>query len=173
VFHGYVNDPGVRDELRRAAGFCQRHSEQVVRLGNPVGGSIIYADVLRHVADHLADSASATCPCCCAETTTASNAVATLLEHIEEEDVLAAYGGGQGLCLPHLRLALRQRGGQGRALLEEQERGKLQALADECEARVRKSDYQHIGTELGPERDAWKRAARKLAGSAPDSHGER
>ena len=173
VFYGHVNDAGIREELRRAAGFCSGHTEQVLRLGNPLGGSIIYADVLRHVSDHLAQRPPAACPCCMTEATAVSNAVATLLEHIEEEDVRAAYEAGEGLCLPHLRLALAPRTSRGRGFLEEHERGRLRALAEECESLVGKSDYEHIGCELGPERNAWRRAAHKLAGATTSPRGDR
>jgi hypothetical protein len=163
LFHGHVNDPGVREELRRAAGFCARHLGPALRAGNPLGGSIIYGDLARHVADHLDDRPPAGCPCCVSETTAAADAVATLLQHIAEEDVRAAYEAGDGLCLPHLRQAFRQ-GGSTCALLGQLEDAKLRRLAEECEAMVAKADYQHIGEEVGTERDAWKRAARKLAG---------
>jgi hypothetical protein len=173
LFYGYVNDPHVREELRQAEGFCAKHVQQVLQAGSPVGGSIIYADVLRHVAGHLQRQPSGVCPGCASEATAASNAIADLVEHIGEEDVHAAYRAGDGLCLPHLRQALSQSGGRVRALLEEVEGEKLYGLAHECEALVAKSDYQHIGEELGRERDAWKRAARKLAGARTDPRGDR
>jgi hypothetical protein len=164
LFHGHVNDPGMREELRRATGFCARHLGSAFRAGNPLGGSIIYGDLARHVADHLDDKPPAACPCCVCQTTAAADAIATLLEHVQEEDVRATYQGGDGLCLPHLRQALSHRDAPGRLLLAQLERDKLNRLAEECETLVGKSDHEHIRDELGSERDAWKRTARKLSG---------
>ena len=173
LFYGHVNDPGVREGLRQAEGFCARHVARALQAGNPLGGSIIYADVLRHVAGHLRRQPSGVCPCCATEATAATNAIVELVAHFEEEDVQAAYRAGNGLCLPHLRRALSQGDGRVCATLEQVEREKLQGLAQECDALVAKSDYHHIGEELGPERDAWKRAARKLAGASADACGDR
>jgi hypothetical protein len=173
LFYGYVNDPHVREELRQAEGFCAKHVQQALQAGNPVGGSIIYADVLRHVAGHFKRQPSSVCPGCASEATAATNAIATLVEHMGEEDVQAAYRAGDGLCVPHLRQALTQCDSRVRATLEQVEREKLHGLAQECEALVAKSDYQHVGGELGPERDAWRRAACKLAGARTDPRGDR
>jgi hypothetical protein len=48
LFYESVNDPGVRDRLRRSLGFCHRHAWLVVeaRLGLALGVGIIYQDLL-------------------------------------------------------------------------------------------------------------------------------
>lgn len=48
LFYESVNDPGVRDRLRRSLGFCQEHAWLVLeaRLGLALGVGIIYQDLL-------------------------------------------------------------------------------------------------------------------------------
>jgi hypothetical protein len=164
LFCEQVNDARARERLRQAGGFCARHLGPVLHAGDPLGGSIVYADLLRHVVDSLGSRPSGTCPCCISEATCAANAVATLLRHIGEHDVQEAYEAGDGLCLPHLRQAMEQADSSASALLRRLELRKLTALAEECEELVSKADYRRMSEDPGPERDAWKRAARKLAG---------
>lgn len=48
-----VNDPGLRDVIRRSRGFCSTHSKGMVRHGAALGVSIIARDVLQDVLEVL------------------------------------------------------------------------------------------------------------------------
>lgn len=54
-FYENVNSPGWRDRLRGSLGFCHEHAWLAVarRLGDPLGFSIIYRDVLNHILKRL------------------------------------------------------------------------------------------------------------------------
>jgi hypothetical protein len=168
LFHELVNDVGVRESLRRAGGFCLRHTHLVLELGNPVGGSIIYADLLRHALDPARPGRKPLCPVCELEEHTVRSVLETLLEHVGEEDVRSAYEASDSLCIPHLRQALALGMPPATRVLEDTERQKLAALADECGAFVAKSDYRNRSPVPPGEATAWRRAAGKLAGGCAD-----
>jgi len=42
-----VNDPGIRDEIRRDGGLCNRHTWQLADFGDALGGAILFRDVLQ------------------------------------------------------------------------------------------------------------------------------
>jgi hypothetical protein len=48
-----VNDPGLRNRIRRAKGFCQRHSWMLDRSGASLGVAIIYRDLVRDMLASL------------------------------------------------------------------------------------------------------------------------
>jgi hypothetical protein len=92
-----------------------------------------------------------------------------LLGHLLGEDgLLAEYESSDGLCLPHLRLALaRVRNKRVYEALVDAQRaiwGRLVAHLDEF---IRKNDYRFQGEDWGEERDAWLRAIEALAGARP------
>jgi hypothetical protein len=70
-----------------------------------------------------------------------------------------------GLCLPHLQLALEQvRDVSAVEKLLTIQREKLEKLKNELAEFIRKSDYQLIDQGFGPEGDAWLRAVSMIAG---------
>lgn len=167
LFHEHVNDPEIRARLRRSRGFCREHAEAAMKLGDALGCSIIYADLLTEAAGSLAGGGPEHCPACAVGRAAAQRALGTLLGHLAEDDVLAAYRAADGLCLRHLGQAIALSRGPTAERLADMERERLARLAAECEAFVTKSDYRGIGEPKGPEGDAWQRAARKLAGGFP------
>jgi hypothetical protein len=71
-----------------------------------------------------------------------------------------------GLCLPHLRLALRQPASREAAnALAYAQRDIWQRLKTELETFQRKSDINHAHETRGEEGDSWVRAIGLLAGS--------
>jgi len=53
LLHENVNDPGVRQTIRRAHGFCNLHAWQLRDLQGALGSAIIYRDVLETVREQL------------------------------------------------------------------------------------------------------------------------
>lgn len=51
-----VNDPGTRDDIRRALGFCHRHTWMLARNDASLGVAIITRDVLQSLLDTLEDA---------------------------------------------------------------------------------------------------------------------
>jgi len=168
LFYEQVTDPQMRSRLRRAGGFCREHTAQVLRLGDALGCSIIYADLLDAASTSLRGGGPDRCPVCRAGAEASRRALSTLLLHVGEEDVLAAYSASDGLCLGHLS-ELPDRKDAAVQTLTEVERERLRRLAEECREFVAKSDYRRIGEPMGAERNAWQRAALKLSGGLLDN----
>lgn len=167
LFHEHVTDPEVRNRLRQARGLCCEHARIALKLGDALGSSIIYADLLAAAACSLEGGSPERCPACAAGRDAAQRASSTLLCHLAEEDVLQAYRAADGLCLRHLGQAVARSRGAAAERLAEIERERLVRLAAECAEFVSKSDYRRSPEPMGPEGDAWQRAARKLAGGFP------
>lgn len=168
LFYEQVTDPEVRARLRRAKGFCREHTAGVLSLGDALGCSIIFSDLLEEACQTLQGGDTTRCLACRVGTQAAKRGLKTLLQHCQEEDVLKAYRSSEGLCLRHLGELLEQRA-EGVAIIAEVERERLRQLAAECREFVAKSDYRRSGEVMGSERNAWQRAARKLGGSLPDN----
>jgi hypothetical protein len=63
-FYENVNSPAWRDSLRASFGFCQEHTWLAVdqRLGDALGFSIIYRDIVNSVLNHLNDGSGSVGP---------------------------------------------------------------------------------------------------------------
>jgi len=129
-----VNDPGARQNIRQARGFCHQHAWQLIQGGASSGSVIIMRDVVQNVlavlenarlepagpaqffrrtqpaatAELAADLApQVPCPICVQAEAVESALIATLVEGLPGENgLLEAYRASEGLCLPHLRQAL-------------------------------------------------------------------
>lgn len=121
-----VNDPRARDELRAARGFCRQHAWQFAEeVRDGLGTAIIYRDLIgellrilpgdgeggrprpspRALAARLAPQRE--CPACRLQADSSRRYLDTLLSHLGDEAFRARYLASDGLCLPHLSLALR------------------------------------------------------------------
>jgi hypothetical protein len=170
-----VNDSGLREKLRASRGFCPAHAWQVQRRGDPLSVSILWRDLLTQAAEADADrqrqkgnSRTATCPACELAAEAERRYLETLVEHLAAGSLRQEYDTSPGLCLPHLRKALRRGSADARTLLLDSEAAKLSQLNRELAEIIRKNDYRFRDEPWGPERDAWIRATRKLAGEPPE-----
>ncbi len=171
LFHEQVNDVATRRLLREGGAFCRRHTQLALELGDALGSSILYADLLRHAWSSLATGASRRCLLCEREAEAARAALTTLHEHISAADVRALYEASDGLCLTHLQEALRQAKGPSCDLLLAIEQKRMTTLVSDCQGFITKSDYRDHRPLTQGERDAWRRAARKLGGGYEDRKG--
>ena len=68
LFHEKVNDPGVAKELKRSEGFCEKHSEQILRTNETLGIAIIYKRLINvligHLKKNIVKPKLASCPIC-------------------------------------------------------------------------------------------------------------
>ncbi len=105
------------------------------------------------------------CPICEARAETETLYLRLLLEHFDELEIREALERAGGLCLPHLRLALRQPAPAAtlQQLVELQQRVTARLLK-ELEELIRKYDYRYREEEPGAERDSWLRANAFIAG---------
>jgi hypothetical protein len=200
-FYENVNSPAWRDRLRTSQGFCYDHAWLGVnaRLGDALGYSIIYRDIVNSVLTQLNDKDSPEpsprrgpallrqipeaarkliektltalsprkrCPVCDHRDEAARSLLAVLVEELETPEMRNALQASEGLCLPHLRLALeRVKDLSACETLLSIHREKLESLRAELDEFIRKNDYQAIKEGFGQEGDAWLRAIGMIVGS--------
>ncbi len=186
-----VNDPSLRQEVRRALGFCREHTRMLIsRPGASLGLALIARDVWREIQQatetvqfpapkarraRTADLAASLlvrltprgeCPVCAYARALEDLYLDVLLERLLGEDgLLAAYQASGGLCFPHFRRALtRVRDSAVYAALVEAQRAIGQRRLAELDEFIRKNDYRFRDEPWGQERDAWLRALNALVG---------
>lgn len=197
LLYEHVNTPPVHRDFRAGRGLCNTHMWQLptfrgVSLGVAILDAAILDEMLTVSAQHLplenqrsnldrllsrrstqtealADALEPTGPClACRETKNLeARYLRTLIDHF---DLFAEpFNQSSGLCIPHLRLALRQPATADTAnRLVETQRAIWQRLKSELETFQRKSDINHVNEVMGPEGDSWIRAIGLIAG-APDA----
>jgi hypothetical protein len=184
-----VLDPAYREQVDSAWGFCNVHARQWLESAQPLSTAIIYEAVLGRISRQLdqvspgrlsrlrlpgrrSDECSAliesrVCPLCRARDDHERQIVAHLVEELKTEAARERYASSDGLCVPHLNLALcagpapeafdtlRSR----LADTHEQLRGQLREV-------IRKHDYRYRDEGDGPEWSAIDRAIRHVTGEA-------
>ncbi|HUF00162.1 MAG TPA: DUF6062 family protein, partial [Anaerolineales bacterium] len=199
-FYENVNTPAWRNRLRGSLGFCHEHAWLAVnkRLGDALGFSIIYHDIVNSILKELNDGGSPAraplgwtsllrqipekarhmigkmlsalaprkrCPVCEHRDEATRNILSVLVEELKTPEMMAALQASEGLCLPHLRLALEHvRDLSVCETLLTIHREKLASLRSELAEFIRKNDYQLIEEGFGKEGDAWLRAIGMVAG---------
>jgi hypothetical protein len=130
-----VNDSGVRAGIRRALGFCPRHTLRLCQIANAeclgmTGPAIIFADVLTAIRMRLRTRHSRlvpddACPICTHEQEMAQVGLHPLLQDVHHP-FLGPLIQRRGLCLPHYGLArtLTARG-DAQALLQTYQEARL------------------------------------------------
>ena len=195
-FYENVNSPRWRDRLRASLGFCHEHAWLGVdeRLGDALGYSIIYRDLLNSVLRQWESQATTLperarkgrlpqpsrgwiqslvealtpqkpCPVCEQRNETTRTYLGVLLEQLHTQEMSSALQASDGLCLPHLRLAFdKARDGSAAEQLLQIHRPRLEGLKAELEEFIRKNDYQAVDEGFGKEGDAWLRAIAMVVG---------
>ena len=200
-FYENVNSPAWRDSLRESFGFCHEHAWLGVnkRLGDALGFSIIYRDIINSVLRELNEddkpirvsrrwmsslgqisegarklmerlltalTPRKRCPVCEHRDEMTRSVLSVLVGELENRQMTDALEGSEGLCLPHLRLALEyvKEVSVSETLLAIH-REKLESLSAELGEFIRKNDYQAIKEGFGDEGDAWLRAISMITGS--------
>ncbi len=184
ILYEYVNDPGVRDEIRKSRGYCNEHAWWMLDVrGAGLGIAILQRDVIETVLDltetwpngrNARQSAqellkrlqpTAECPVCAHRRTMEDFMLDTLLQHIGDEELAAALAGSAGLCLPHFSRALELVDeAQALSQLVALEQRKLSELRDDLAEFIRKNDYRFRDEGFGKEGDSWTRAIGVVSG---------
>jgi hypothetical protein len=182
-----VNDQSIRDSLRRATGFCRRHSEMLLSFGDSLGTAILYRDHAKDILEKLkrqgpgkpkalmkilaALSFGATgervapeiCPECKVEEDSARLHLSVLLSWLGDEDMRKSIENGNGLCAKHLFMALSlTENPAGKEKLVQLHSAKFETLLFELSELIRKNDYLAIGEKIGNEADSWIRAVKLI-----------
>jgi len=184
ILYEYVNDPGVRDEIRKSRGYCNEHAWWMTEVhGAGLGVAILQRDIVQTVlelTETLPNGRSARssaqellkrlqptaeCPVCAHRRTMEDIALDTLLRHIGDQELAAALAGSAGLCLPHFSRAL-ELVDDAEALkqLVALQQHMLAELRDDLAEFIRKNDYRFREEGFGKEGDSWRRAIGIVSG---------
>jgi len=184
ILYEYVNDPDIRDEIRKSRGYCNEHAWWMLDVrGAGLGIAIFQRDVVQTVLElietlpdgrNARQSAqellerlqpTAECPVCAQRRTMEDFMLDTLLQHIGDEELAAALAGSAGLCLPHFSRAL-ERVDDAEALkqLVALQRHTVTELRDDLAEFLRKNDYRFRDEGFGKEGDSWRRAIGIVSG---------
>lgn len=141
-----TNDPNVREGIRAARGFCNRHTEHYVALGDELGAALIYRDLLHTIVPALGEAApvglanvagaltnpdgsrladralkalapTAVCYACQRQREAEEQYLATLLRWLGTKEFASAYEQSTGLCAVHCDQALQANGERSRGKL--------------------------------------------------------
>ena len=106
------------------------------------------------------------CPACQHRDEVTRINISELVKELETPEMAGALQASDGLCVPHLRLALEQvKNVSACETLLAIHREKLESLRAELAEFIRKNDYQFIEEGFGKEGDSWLRAVSMIAGS--------
>lgn len=178
-FAEFVNDPQVRDGLRKARGFCAEHTPLLASLGDALAVAILYADLTRLTREEwLAEETglkslrlgrrrggrapSASCPACVTAQAASARYANALAAGLETEAVQQTYVSGSGLCVVHTEQVMAAAKPAVAVWVRQQEVERLQRLQADLEEIIRKNDYRFRGEAWGNEKDAWLRALQKI-----------
>lgn len=179
-----VNDRGIRDEVRAAHGFCAVHGEMLSAARSALGTAIIHRDLLGALSDRLSAQAPSgrggflarlfggagrsepdpfapqrPCLACTRRRQSEQIYLQTLLQHMNAEALLPIFEASAGLCLPHLRVALRETSDAHTfARLQAAQLAIWGRLNTELDEFIRKQDHRFADEPMGAERDSWSRA---------------
>jgi Family of unknown function (DUF6062) len=192
----HVTDPVSRARLAEAWGFCAAHASALHEMPEAaLGTAIVYHALVERACRWLDEAARdatlparrhgwralvrgsgrtrsparrrrARCPVCVELVVTETSHLDALLYGLAEPPLGPAYAGSDGLCLPHLDLALARGGARpGVARLVALSREKLRALASDLKQFVDKHDHR-IPRPSFTEREAgaWRQALGLVAG---------
>ncbi|MBN2472547.1 MAG: hypothetical protein JXN59_17610 [Anaerolineae bacterium] len=114
----------------------------------------------------LADALEAPKSCVACEIRVTSEALytRTIGEHISNPKLAEAYRASEGVCLPHLRMALRAATPADQRVIIAIQRGIWEALLKDLDQFAEMHDHRHTGEYMGAEGDSWLRALRGMAG---------
>jgi len=194
----HVTDPISRSRLADAWGFCAAHATALREMPEAaLGTAIVYHGLVEQACRWLDDTARsmdvpagrrgwralvrrprgtrgvarprrACCPVCAELVLSEARHLDALLAGLEDGELGAAYRASDGLCLPHLELAL-DRVGTRRpqaARLVAVTREKLRALAADLRGFVDKHDHRVRPSFTEREAGAWQQALALVAGRA-------
>jgi hypothetical protein len=155
IAYEQVNDIGMRNELRRAHGFCNQHAFQWLREARSVlGTALIYRDVLQSAMHELESRGDLLrsfarrgqrergCPACRTQSEAEARYVETLLALVADDaGARSALEASDGLCRRHALAAVRL-GRAGSEHVAQRTRQVVEALVHDLDEIIRKEDYR-------------------------------
>ncbi len=181
-----MTDVKLREALRDARGFCERHGWRMAgQRGAVLGTAIIYRDVINTLVKALEANAdpptrlfrrgqpelgralapSADCPACLLERDAEHRAARILLNHVDDQAIADAYCKGGGLCLPHFQITIGYASQGAAKQLAAWQTEAWSRLRSELDELIRKHDYRFRSEPVtDAESVSWQRAVAAVVG---------
>lgn len=168
-----VNDPERRKEIRNSLGFCKRHAQIMYSLGDALGHSIIYSDLISNLIENTYsdtthgknNSRFQKCPACVFEEEQESYLISVFLRAVENHDFFFKYRNSFGLCYPHyIKVVDSCENNKVLEKIKNAERDIMSELKNELDEFIRKCDYRFSNEGFNSEKNSWIRAIKKIVG---------
>lgn len=192
LLYEYSLDPGVHAAFRRGRGLCNHHSWHLAHHhGYSLGVSHLFEaalDELIAIVGRESDSGPAPsrwrdrlgaapesrladalepegpCPACASVQDVERGYLDAFARYWSDAALRRAYDASHGVCLPHLRAALRRMSSAHARELAAAQRDKWAALKRELDQFQIKSAFNYVGEPFGAEADSWRRAVAAVVG---------
>lgn len=121
----YVNKKDTHLAVRAARGYCPRHAWHIKDAINAsaLGIAVLYEGLVRTILKDMGEPDAdggrrqvgrasdalhpqAECPACVHQRTVQDHLLRNLIAYLDQDEFAAGFAASEGLCLPHLRLAL-------------------------------------------------------------------
>lgn len=171
LFYELVNDPGVREKLRKSHGFCTKHAQLAKKVGKPLGIAIIYEDICSTLVEKMEKgekipSPDKECPVCKLVEEVEEYYLQSFLKNFSCKDFQNRYKRSFGLCMPHfLAVYSRLSGQEEKDNLKQCQIHTLREYLLELEEFIRKHDYRFSYEEFGEEATSWNKVVDKVTGN--------
>lgn len=165
----HLADPEWRLSVRQGNGFCRYHASLLLQQGDVLQLAILAEDVLAHVAQTFRakwNVPAGICQLCEAQNRDTAQFVQLLAQLLDDADWRKRYEQSVGLCVPHLQMVARACRRETKQWLIECELANWQALRRQLQEVIHKHDYRFKDVPWGEETGSWRRAFRKLYGTA-------
>ncbi|MFO7881127.1 MAG: DUF6062 family protein [Kosmotogaceae bacterium] len=168
-----VNDIDRRKTIKNSLGFCKKHAHVMYSLGDPLGHSILYSDLINVLTEKTYQKATSgeiplkyqKCPACIFEEEQEKYLISVFLKSVEIQEFFNKYRGSFGLCFPHFKKIVEFC--EDNNTLEKIKKTEIQIfseLRNELNEFVRKCDYRFSNEGFSSEKNSWIRAIKKLVG---------
>lgn len=171
LFYELVNDPGVREKLRKSYGFCQKHARLAKKVGKPLGIAIIYEDICSTLREKIEKGEILSypgkgCLVCKLVDEVEERYIRIFLKSFSKKNFQNLYQQSFGLCMQHfLVIYSRLSQEEERVILKEYQLHTLQKHLSKLGEFIRKHDYRFFHEGFGEESTSWKKVIDKVAGS--------
>ncbi|MBE0477502.1 hypothetical protein IBX65_00075 [Candidatus Aerophobetes bacterium] len=178
LFYELVNDPGVREKLRKSYGFCPRHATLAKEVGKPLGIAIIYEDICSILREKIEKGAEISypgkgCPVCRFSDEVEERYISIFLKNFPEKDFQNLYQQSFGLCMQHfLVICSRLAREEEKEIFKQCQLHTLQEHLFQLQEFIRKHDYRFFYEGFGGESTSWKKVVDKIVGNK-DETGEK
>jgi hypothetical protein len=193
LLYEFSGDPAIREELDRASGLCHAHAHLLIKVVEErelVSGDTvarIYETVVRHYrrrlealprtkgrghrgsrASRAGQGGGERCPLCLRREELELREARLLLGVLEDGEWRASYRASDGLCNPHLLLALEEAGPHLQGFLIADHIVRLKRLEQELAELQRKQRYDVAEPITPEEARSWREAIWRFTGMEYD-----